>query len=218
MEISYWSDIACPFCYIGATRMKRAMEAVGLNPDDLKMKAYQLNPYAPVTTDETMLTQFATSHNMTEEQATNQFQHIEKMGTEEGLQLDLSGSIPVNTLSAHRLIKWAESRLDKKAHHRLITKLYQLYFEEHASIADTTILVEVAKEVGLPTEDVARLLEGMEFTTAVKQDIIDAQHSGVQGAPFFVLNNKYGISGAQPYEYMLAALKQIQEEEEKNNE
>ncbi|MGT2800068.1 DsbA family oxidoreductase [Streptococcus marmotae] len=216
MEISYWSDIACPFCYIGASRMKRAMEAVGLDPHDLKMKAYQLNPHAPLATDETMLTQFAASHGMTEEQARMQFQHMADMGAEEGLKLDVAGAIPTNTFSAHRLIKWAESRLDKKTHHRLITKLYQLYFEEHASIADTAVLLEAAKGVGLPQEEVTALLEGTDFSTAVQQDILEAQEARVQGAPFFVLNNKYGISGAQPYEYMLAALKQVQAEEGNN--
>ncbi|WP_257842255.1 DsbA family oxidoreductase [Streptococcus pneumoniae] len=87
MEISYWSDIACPFCYIGASRMKRAMAAVGLNPEDLTMKAYQLNPNAPLETSETMLTEFATSHGMTTEQVKAQFAHMESMGNEEGLRM-----------------------------------------------------------------------------------------------------------------------------------
>lgn len=105
MKISYWSDIACPFCYIGASRMKRAMAAVGLNPEDLTMKAYQLNPNAPLETSETMLTEFATSHGMTTEQAKAQFAHMESMGNEEGLHIDMAGIIPTNTFSAHRLIK-----------------------------------------------------------------------------------------------------------------
>ena len=94
MEISYWSDIACPFCYIGASRMKRAMAAVGLNPEDLTMKAYQLNPNAPLETSETMLTEFAASHGMTTEQAKAQFAHMESMGNEEGLRIDMAGIIP----------------------------------------------------------------------------------------------------------------------------
>lgn len=82
MEISYWSDIACPFCYIGASRMKRAMAAVGLNPEDLTMKAYQLNPNAPLETSETLLTEFAAVHGMTTEQAKAQFAHMESKGNE----------------------------------------------------------------------------------------------------------------------------------------
>ena len=197
MEISYWSDIACPFCYIGASRMKRAMAAVGLNPEDLTMKAYQLNPNAPLETSETMLPEFAASHGMTTEQAKAQF----------------AGIIPTNTFSAHRLIKWSQKYLDKKDHQNFIMALYYLYFEEHANIADHSVLLAVISEFALPQEEAVQVLAGDAFADEVKRDILEAHQSGVQGAPFFVLNNKYGISGAQPYEYMLAVLKQIQAEE-----
>lgn len=213
MEISYWSDIACPFCYIGASRMKRAMAAVGLNPEDLTMKAYQLNPNAPLETSETMLTEFATSHGMTTEQVKAQFAHMESMGNEEGLRIDMAGIIPTNTFSAHRLIKWSQKYLDKKDHQNFITALYYLYFEEHANIADHSVLLAVISEFDLPQEEAAQVLAGDAFADEVKRDILEAHQSGVQGAPFFVLNNKYGISGTQPYEYMLATLKKIQAEE-----
>ncbi|MGT2833609.1 DsbA family oxidoreductase [Streptococcus halotolerans] len=212
MEISYWSDIACPFCYIGAARMKRAMIAVGMDPFDLKMKAYQLNPQAPIETDQTMATQFAASHGMTDEEAQQQFAHMSAMGAEEGLHLDVASAIPTNTMSAHRLVKWAENRLDKVAHQEFIMKLYKLYFEDYVSIADKAVLLQAAVEMNLPESEVATLLDSQEFEDEVKQDMLEAQQSGVQGAPFFVINNKYGISGAQPYDYMVAVLKQIQEE------
>lgn len=213
MEISYWSDIACPFCYIGAARMKRAMREVGLDAYDLEMKAFQLDPNAPLETDETMQTQFAASHGMTQEQAKLQFEHMAAMGEEEGLHLDVAGAIPTNTFSAHRLVKWARKRLSKEDHQGLIMKLYQLYFVDHVSIADKEVLVSAATAVGLPVDEVSTFLDGTEFSSDVKQDILEAHQSGVQGAPFFVINQKYGISGAQPYDYMLAALKQIQAEE-----
>ena len=91
--------------------------------------------------------------------------------------------------------------------------LYYLYFEEHANIADHSVLLAVISEFALPQEEAAQVLAGDAFADEVKRDILEAHQSGVQGAPFFVLNNKYGISGVQPYEYMLAALKQIQAEE-----
>lgn len=213
MEISYWSDIACPFCYIGASRMKRAMAAVGLNPEDLTMKAYQLNPNAPLETSETLLTEFAAGHGMTTEQAKAQFAHMESMGNEKGLHIDMAGIIPTNTFSAHRLIKWSQKYLDKKDHQNFIMALYYLYFEEHANIADHSVLLAVISEFALLQEEAAQVLAGDAFADDVKHDILEAHQSGVQGAPFFVLNNKYGISGAQPYESMLAVLKQIQAEE-----
>ena len=86
--------LLCPFCYIGASRMKRAMAAVGLNPEDLTMKAYQLNPNAPLETSETMLTEFAASLGMTTEQAKAQFAHMESVGNEEGLRIDMAGDYP----------------------------------------------------------------------------------------------------------------------------
>lgn len=212
ITISYWSDIACPFCYIGASRMKRAMKAVGLNPYDLEMKAFQLNPYAKEDTTETMGDQFASSHGLTDEQAAMQFEHMKAMGDEEGLNIQAKEAIVSNTFSAHRLVKWAKNRLNKEDHQHLIMRLYKIYFEEHLSIADTNVLANAASEFGLDKQEVLDFLKGTDFSDEVKQDIVEAQVSGVQGAPFFVINNKYGISGAQPYEYMLAALKQVKEE------
>lgn len=217
MNITYWSDIACPFCYIGATRMKRAMKAVGLNPNDLKMRAFQLNPYAPQETTENMLTQFATSHHMSKEDAQSQFDYIASMGEKEGLHIDMAGAIPTNTMLAHRLIKWAETQLSKDKLQELISALYQLYFERHVSIASKDELIRVASAFGLPAASTLNFLDSNQFEAEVKADMNLAYQSGVSGAPFFVLNQKYGISGAQPYEYMETALKQVLAEERKKS-
>ncbi|AND79498.1 DsbA family oxidoreductase [Streptococcus pantholopis] len=213
MEIFYWSDIACPFCYIGSVRMKRAMAELGLDPENLEMKAYQLNPYAPQETDETMLTQFAASHGMSQEQAKQQLSQIEAMAAEEKLSMDTANAVPTNTMAAHRLIKWTQDKKDKAAVSQLINRLYKVYFEDGRSIADYEVLLNAVAETGLPTKEVQAVLNSNDYEKAVMADILQAQQSGVQGAPFFVINQQYAVSGAQPFDYLLAALKHIQTEE-----
>lgn len=216
ISVKYWSDIACPYCYIGATRMKKAMETVGLDSNDLEMKAFQLNPQAPLKTNASMLDQLALSHAISREQAQGMFTQIEEMGAVDGLQLNPSGAIPTNTMSAHRLIKWAQSIGDKETVSRLITRLYKVYFEDNDSIADYKVLLNAVKEVGLPSQEAINVLTSTEYEIEVQKDLLAAQQNNVQSVPFFVLNDKYVFSGAQPYEQIVAALQRVMKEAEES--
>ncbi|GEO68188.1 DsbA family oxidoreductase [Levilactobacillus acidifarinae] len=212
MEIEYWSDIACPFCYIGSTRMKRALRELGLAATTLlKLKAFQLDPMLPTTTQQTMVENFAHGHGMTTAQAEQQIQQISQMGASDGLNVDLQHAIPTNTLDAHRLIKLAATFNNAKLVERVIDALYQVYFSQHLSIADLDVLRATAIQAGLPADQVQATLETNRFAQAVRDDEHEAHQLGIQGAPFFVINHHYGLSGAQPYATMVAALKQIQD-------
>ena len=216
MEIKYWSDIACPFCYIGSTRMKRAMKEVGIYDDTkLELKSFQLNPMEPKTAKSgEYINHFTGGKKELEAQAKKQMDYITQMATEEGLEFHLDKVVPTNTMDAHRLIKLAEEKDDRDLTEKLISRLYKVYFTDGESIADFDVLTKAATEAGMDKAEVEQLLNSSKYQKEVIADEIEAQQSGVQGSPFFVLNNKYGISGAQTYEVFVKALKQVMEEEQ----
>jgi len=120
-------------------------------------------------------------------------------------------------MDAHRLIKLAYTKSDELAN-KLINRLYQLYFVDGKSIADHEVLKKNATEIGLKEDEVEAVLNSDKFEDAVKKDEMEAVQLGVQGVPFFVINDKYAINGAQPYEVIVNALKKISNEEDKDGE
>lgn len=215
MEIKYWSDIACPFCYIGSTRMKKAMKEVGIYDDTkLELKSFQLNPMEPKTAKSgEYINHFTGGRKELEGQAKKQMDYISEMAAGDGLEFHLDKVVPTNTMDAHRLIKFAESKNNRELTEKFIARLYKVYFTDGESIADENVLTKAAVEVGLDEDEVKKVLNSNKYQKEVVADEIEAQQSGIQAAPFFVINNKYGISGAQPYEVFVKALKQVKEEE-----
>lgn len=215
MEIKYWSDIACPFCYIGSTRMKKAMKEVGIYDDTkLELKSFQLNPMEPKNAKSgEYINHFTGGRKELEDQAKKQMDYISEMAAGDGLEFHLDKVVPTNTMDAHRLIKFAESKNNRELTEKLIARLYKVYFTDGESIADENVLTKAAVEVGLNEDEVKKVLNSKKYQKEVVADEVEAQQSGIQAAPFFVINNKYGISGAQPYEVFVKALKQVKEEE-----
>lgn len=202
MKIEYWSDIACPFCYIGSHNMKKALKDLGMaDKVPFKFLAYQLDPAAPT---------IAPSSSAP---LTPRMQQIEDFAHQNGLEMNLADVKHVNSMDAHRLIKLAYTKSDEIAN-KLIDSLYKLYFVEGKSIADHQVLKDAAIEAGLGSDEVEKVLNSNEYEDAVKQDIMNAASVGVQGVPFFVINDKYAINGAQPYDVMVNALKKIASEED----
>ncbi|MCP9330002.1 disulfide bond formation protein DsbA [Lactobacillus kefiranofaciens] len=217
MEIKYWSDIACPFCYIGSTRMKKAMKEVGIYDDTkLELKSFELNPMEKKTAKAgDYINHFTGGRKDLETQAKKQMDYITQMAAEEGLEFHLDKVVPTNTGDAHRFIKLAESKGNRDLTEKLIARLYKVYFTDGESIADHDVLTRAAVEVGMNEDEVKHLLSSSKYQKEVVADELEAQQSGITAAPFFVINNKYGISGAQPYEVFVKALKQVKEEESK---
>lgn len=208
MEIKYWSDIACPFCYIGSNNMKKALKALDLAEETpVKFLSYQLDPTLPSKPVE------QTPGNA----LTPRMKQIEDLAHESGLEMNLSKVIHVNSMDAHRLIKLAYSHSDSIAN-KLINLLYQIYFVEGKSIADRDVLKNAGIEVGLKANEIDEVLNSNKFEDEVKQDEASAAQLGVQGVPFFVINNKYAINGAQPYEVLVDALGKIAKEEDKDGQ
>lgn len=211
MEIKYWSDIACPFCYIGSNRMKRAMKEIGIYDDtQLAFKSFELDPTAPKETTEGYINHFTQGNRALEAQAKDQMAYIEQMAKDDGLPMAINRVVPTNTVDAHRLIKLAESKENPVLTEKVIKRFYQVYFNDGQSIADHAILLAAATEVGLDKNEVSQVLNSDDYRQAVLDDENEAQQLGIHAAPYFVINNKYAISGAQPYEAFVKALKQIQ--------
>lgn len=215
MEIKYWSDIACPFCYIGSTRMKKAMKEVGIYDDTkLELKSFQLNPMESKNAKAgDYINHFTGGRKELEDRAKQQMAYITEMAKGEGLDFHLDKVVPTNTMDAHRLIKLAEANYDRDLVEKLIARLYKVYFTDGKSIADHDVLTKAAVEVGMKEDEVKHLLNSSKYQKEVIADEVEAQQSGIQAAPFFVINNKYGISGAQPYEVFVNALKKVKQEE-----
>lgn len=214
MEIKYWSDIACPFCYIGSNRMKRAMQELGIyDTTELEFKSFELNPMTPKETTEGYINHFTQGNPAMEPQAKQQMAYIEQMAHDDGLAMDINRVVPTNTMDAHRLIKLAAMKNNPQLTEQVIKRFYQVYFSDGTSIADHEVLVKAAVEAGLAEDEVEAVLNSDQYRQAVMADEQEAQQAGIHAAPFFVINNKYGISGAQPYETFVKALKQVQAEE-----
>ena len=211
MKIEIWSDFACPFCYIGKARFEQALNQFE-NKDQVEVvyKAYQLNPHAPKEMIGSAAETFAKGHGMSVADAKSKFAMTTQMAKTVGLTYNYDIIQLTNTFDAHRLAKWAQTMNKDEV---LTTRLMKAYFTEGKNLSDKNTLVELAGEVGLDQDAAKKVLESNEFAETVNGEITEARQVGVQGVPFFVINRKYGVSGAQATEYFLQALRQIYQEE-----
>ncbi len=211
MKIEIWSDYVCPFCYIGKKQLEQAIEDTGLGGQvELVYKSYQLDPNTPVDSNITVYESLAKKYGMSLEKAKEMTLGVTARAKEVGLNYDFSNLMEENTLKAHRLVKWAEQQGDVTA---LVEALLHSHFIEGKRIGQEEVLLDIAEQVGLQREQVAKILAVDEFKNEVEADIQEGLQLGVRGVPFFVLNRKYGISGAQPQEVFEDTLRKVAEEE-----
>lgn len=211
MKIEVWSDYACPFCYIGKRELEKAIQSTGFEGQiDVQFKAYQLDPTSPAESDESVYESLAKKYGSSIEQTKAQTAGVAKRAKEVGLNYDFDSMKQGNTFKAHRLAKYAETVGKAK---EMTERLLKANFEEGAQLGNTEVLIGLAKEVGLEEQAVRDFLADDQFATDVLADIQKAREIGVQGVPFFVVNDKYAISGAQPTTVFEQAVKQVAEEE-----
>ena len=211
MKIEVWSDYVCPFCYIGKRRLEEALAATGLEEKvEVIFKAYELSPDEPKTSNKLMRQNLAEKYNMSLEEAKNMTDNVSVQAKSVGLNYDFENMKTANTFNAHRLAKLAEKegRIAEVAEN-----LLHAYFIEGEQIGDEKVLAQIATDAGISLERVQAMLESDEFSADVKADIAEARQVGVQGVPFFVINRKYAISGAQPTDTFADALRKVAEEE-----
>lgn len=211
MKFEVWSDFVCPFCYIGKKRLEEALETTGLKDKvEVTYKAYQLDPSVPEDSDESMLENLATKYRVSVDEAKNMLNNIAEQAKTVGLTYKVDGMKVANTFKAHRLAKFAEQ---EGVAEQMTELLLNSYFVQGEAIDENDVLLSIAEKIGLKKEQVEKVLHSKEFTDAVNADINEARQIGVQGVPFFVINRKYAISGAQPAEVFANALQKVAEEE-----
>ncbi len=211
MKIEIWSDYVCPFCYIGKRELENALKKTGYQDQvEVELKSYQLSPEAPASTEESIYESLAKKYGMTIEQAKQQSEGIIARANSLGLNYHYENLSPANTFKAHRLAKYAES-VGKGA--EMSERLLRAYFSESKQIGLADVLVELAVEVGLDKQAVEDILNDGSFADEVLTDIEQASQIGVRGVPFFVINGKYAISGAQPGEVFEQAVRKVAEED-----
>ena len=209
MKITYWSDYACPYCYIGETRLRNAIASLDLEDEvDIEMKAFELNPDAPYEVVGPTLDRFAAKYGLTKDEAAERIEGISQMGRDEGIEFNYATTLNTNMLDAHRLTKLAHS-LGNTTFEELC---YEAYFVKNEVMADRDVLRRIASEAGLPEEDVERVLASGEFDAEVRADEREAYAMGVHAVPFFVVDGKYAISGCYPTDEMARVLEKAHSE------
>ncbi|WP_347862360.1 DsbA family oxidoreductase [Salimicrobium sp. PL1-032A] len=212
MKIEIWSDFVCPFCYIGKRRLEKAVNSLPETAEvEWVYKSFELDPDAETQKKPNMHEKLAKKYSKTIEQAKEMTSHMEQEAKESGLSFHFDQMIPANTFDAHRVAKFAE----EQGKGDIVTeKFMQAVLTDGKNLGDAETIHAIAVEAGLDADAVAQVLRGEDFTETVRNEEREAYQLGVQGVPFFVINRKYAISGAQPKETFDQALEQVWQEEQ----
>lgn len=196
-DIMIWSDYACPFCYIGEKRLLDAIADLGLKKEfNITYRAFELNRDAPRETSLTIPELMAKKYSLTLEEATERVNSIDKAGNESGLVFRYATAKSSNTLDAHRLMKFAEDRYGNEVAAKLNEGLFEAYFTDNRRLSDHDVLMQVAVNAGLPTEETSRVLNSKHYTEQVRRDENEAEALGVRGVPFIVFEGRIAVPGA----------------------
>ena len=215
MKVDIWSDIRCPFCYIGKRKFEKALEKFP-HKDDVKVAwhSFQLDPNLTTNTDVNVIDYIAEVKGISQGQAKEMHRHVTQVAKEAGLDFKFDKTVVANSFNAHRLIQLAKVHdLANEAEEAL----FKAHFEEGKNIDDDEILAQTGIAIGLDEKDVREMITSDAYSAEVRQDEMQARSIGVRGVPFFVLNNKYGVSGAQSPGTFLEVLEQTRREFEKEN-
>lgn len=206
MKVEIWSDIMCPFCYIGKRKFEAALEKFPEKDQiEVEWKSFQLNPDLKTMPDTDVYEYLAKHKGISREQSVQMHQQVTRSASEVGLTYNFDQAVVANSFDAHRLIQLAKvHKLGAAAEE----KLFIAYFTEGKNIADHDTLINIGESIGLDRQLVADMLASGDFAGAVNLDVREAEQLGARGVPFFVLDRKYGVAGAQPTEAFTQALTQ----------
>jgi predicted DsbA family dithiol-disulfide isomerase len=204
MRIEIWSDIVCPWCYIGKRRFERALATTGGRGEiEIIHRAYLLNPSMPAgevrSHHDVLMAKYRLSHR----DATAMQQRVQQTAADEGLEFHLAGGSTGNTFDAHRLVLFGRER---NAEDAVLERLYRAHFTEQRSIFEHTSLVALAAQAGLDAHEARDVLAGNAYADVVDADLQAARRHGISGVPYYVIDGRHAISGAQPPELFAQVL------------
>ena len=205
MLVDIWSDIVCPWCYLGKRRFEKALAAFERsNEVRVTHRSFQLDPTRIKGETARRRAMLQAKYRLSEEQVREMDRKMEKMAAAEGLEYHLThAGLTGNTLDAHQLVHLAATHGREDA---MIERLYKAYFTEQRSVFDIDSLQALAADEGLDAAEVRAALEGGRYVDDVRRDLNEARSLGVTGVPFFVIDGRYGISGAQTTDVFSRAL------------
>ncbi|MBS1569373.1 MAG: DsbA family oxidoreductase [Bacteroidetes bacterium] len=210
MKIQIWSDVVCPYCYIGKREFEKALAQFPHRDQvEVEWKSFELDRDAPVRSPDDMYDHLAKKYGRTRDQAKEMVRGVVDRARTVGLEYNMEKAVMGSSFDAHRLIQFAKTKgLGDAAEERL----FKAHFVLGEHIGDKSVLRAIAEEIGLDGNEAAEMLAGDAFTEAVEADEYEAQQIGVRGVPFFVLDDRYAVSGAQASEHFLSALNQTWQE------
>lgn len=212
MKIEVWSDFVCPFCYIGKRRLEEALSQFPHRDSvEVEFKSFELDPGAQPYSGKSIHESLASKYGTSIEQAKQMNQNVGQQAATVGLTFNFDDMKPTNTFNAHRLAKYAKT-LGKEAN--ITEKLLYAYFTESKNVGDLETLADIAEASGLDRQESLKVLQDEKaYANDVRIDQAIAQQYQITGVPFFIVNQKYAISGAQPTSTFAGALQKVWEEE-----
>jgi len=216
MQVEIWSDIMCPFCYIGKRKFEKAL-ALFANKENIELvwKSFQLSPDLKSQPDKNIYQYLAEHKGMSLENAKQTINHVTNLAAQVGLVFNFDTSVLANSFDAHRFL-----HLAKKYHlqNEAEEKLFAAYFTDGKDFSDHETLQNIGISIGLNVEEIKQALNSNQFAQEVQNDILEAQQIGVRGVPFFVFNRKYAVSGAQETSIFLETIQKSFIEWQKENQ
>ncbi len=209
MQLEIWSDILCPFCYIGKRKLEAALaEFPQADQVQITWKSFQLDPDFQSAGGENYLESLSARKGWSLDQTRQIVANVRNMALGVNLHYNFDGMIQANSLDAHRLTHLAAKHgLQQQAEEAL----FRAHFVEGKDVGDHAVLAEIGAAIGLKATDITTMLNGPEFTEAVQHDVAEARQLGINAVPFFVFNRKYGVSGAQDKQVFLQTLEKALE-------
>ena len=211
MHIDVWSDVVCPWCYIGKRRLEQALAESG-DQAEIVWHSFQLDPSSTDDDPRDLATRLGEKYGRGPEWGLQANAHVTEIAAEVGLEYHLDRAKSANTVDAHRLLHLARElqtsgQVPADTQDRLKERLLKAYFTDGLPVGDDTTLTDLATEVGLPDDRVREVLASTTYAEQVAADQAQALAYGANGVPFFVIDEKYGVSGAQPVEVFREALR-----------
>ncbi|MGL4740027.1 MAG: DsbA family oxidoreductase [Sarcina sp.] len=210
MKIEIWSDFVCPYCYIGKKRLELAIEQFADKENiELIFRSFELDPNAEKSYPDSIDEHIAEKYNMSIEEAKSINNNIIEQAKEVGLNYNFKDLIRTNTFDAHRLAQYAK---EEGKSTQMSERIFKAYFVESLNISDYETLIKLAKEVGLDTSKVSEVLKSDMYSKEVRNDENTAASKAVNGVPYFIFDEKFVVSGAQPPSVFLRVLKNTKSE------
>nr|WP_315248503.1 DsbA family oxidoreductase [uncultured Flavobacterium sp.] len=207
MKIEIWSDIMCPFCYIGKRQLEKALTEFPNDQFEIEWKSFQLDPSITPQSGKDVYTFLAERKGISLDQSKEMHKDVVERAKSVGLDYHFEKAVISNSLTAHRIIHLAKSR---KLGDEMEEIFFRAYFTEGEDLNDASALMKLGIHAGLDENEVRKVIENESmFLNNVQKDIAEAQQIGVQGVPFFVFDRKYAISGAQPVEAFIQTINEV---------